>query len=80
MERQRYSDEDLVEREIESETESPEPPEETEMERRSGPDVMHEVGYYPARERAEAVYSDTDTDPRREDQPSAHQAGEDEHL
>jgi hypothetical protein len=50
------------------------------MERRSGPDVMHEVDEYAPRERAEAVYSDTDTDPRREDQPSAHRAGDDEHL
>jgi hypothetical protein len=80
MERQRYSDEDLVEREIENETASPEPEEETEIERRSGPDVIHDVEPFAARERAEVIYGDTDTDPRREDQPSAHHAGEDEHL
>jgi hypothetical protein len=80
MERQRYSDEDLVEREIENETESPEPSEETEMERRSGPDVMHDVEGYRPRNRAEVVYGDTDTDPRREDQPSAHHAVDGEHL
>jgi hypothetical protein len=80
MERQRYSDEDLVEREIENETTSPEPSEDTEMERRSGPDVIHDVEDNRPRERAEVIYGDTDTDPRREDQPSAHHAGEDEHL
>jgi hypothetical protein len=80
MERQRYSDEDLVEREIEEETTSPEPSEETEVQRRSGPDVMRDVEPYPPRERAEAVYSDTDIDPNREDQRSAHRAEEDEHL
>jgi hypothetical protein len=32
------------------------------------------------RERAEIVYGETDIDPRREDQPSAHRAGDDEHL
>lgn len=80
MERQRYSDEDLVEREIEEETTSPEPSEETEIERRSGPDVMREVEPYPARERAEAVYGDTDIDPNRDDQRSAHHAEQDEHL
>lgn len=80
MERQRYSDEELVEREIEEETVSPEPSEETEIERRSGPDVMREVEPYPPRERAQAVYGDTDTDPNREDQRSAHHAEEDEHL
>ena len=80
MERQRYSDEDLVEREIEEETTSPEPAEETEIERRSGPDVMREVEPSRARERAEAVYGDTDIDPNREDQRSAHHAEEDEHL
>ena len=35
---------------------------------------------YPPRERAQAVYGDTDIDPNRDDQKSAHQAGEDEHL
>jgi hypothetical protein len=80
MERERYSDEDLVEREIENETTSPEPDEETEVERRSGPDVIRDVEPGRARERAEVIYGDTDTDPRREDQPSAHRAGEDEHL
>ncbi len=80
MERQRYSDEDLVEREIESETISPEPPEETEVQRRSGPDIIRDVEPYPPRERAEAIYSDTDVDPNREDQRSAHHAEEDEHL
>lgn len=80
MERQRYSDEDLVEREIENETASPEPSEETEVERRSGPDVIRDVEPYPARERAEAVYGDTDMDPNRDDQRSVHHAGEDEHL
>lgn len=80
MERERYSDEDLVEREIENETESPEYPEETETQRRSGPDVIRDVEPYPPRERAEAIYSDTDIDPNREDQRSAHHAEEDEHL
>ena len=80
MERERYSDEDLVEREIENETESPEPDEETEFERRSGPDAVHDVEPNPPRERAEAVYGDTDMDPNRDDQRSAHRAGEDEHL
>ncbi|HET6896554.1 MAG TPA: hypothetical protein VFH72_14315 [Candidatus Baltobacteraceae bacterium] len=80
MERERYSDEDLVEREIENETTSPEPDEETEVERRSGPDVIRDVEPGRARERAEVIYGDTDIDPRREDQPSAHHAGEDEHL
>lgn len=80
MERERYSDEDLVEREIEAETESPEPSEETEIERRSGPDVMREVNPGAARERGMAVYSDTDIDPNREDQLSAHHADSDEHV
>jgi hypothetical protein len=80
MERQRYSDEDLVEREIEASTEDPEPSEDTEFERRSGPDVVHEVEPEPARERAQAIYGETDTDPRREDEVSAHHADEDEHL
>lgn len=80
MERQRYSDEDLVEREIESETQSPEPGEDTELERRSGPDVVHEVEPFAPRERAEVIYGDTDMNPNREDQRSAHRAGEDEHL
>lgn len=80
MERQRYGDEDLVEREIEDRTASEEPSEETEMERRSGPDVIREVEPYPPRERAEIVYGDTDMDPNRDDQRSAHHAGADEHL
>ena len=80
MERERYSDEDLVEREIENQTTSPEPDEETEVERRSGPDVIRDVEPGRARERAEVIYGDTDIDPRREDQPSAHHAGQDEHL
>ena len=80
MERQRYSDEDLVEREIEDRTDSEEPSEETEVERRSGPDVVRDVEPYPPRERAEVVYGDTDTDPNREDQRFAHHADEDEHL
>ncbi len=80
MERERYSDEDAVEREIEEQTQSPEPSEDTEFERRSGPDVAHDVQPDRARERAEAVYGETDTDPRREDQPSAHRATQDEHL
>jgi hypothetical protein len=80
MDRQRYSDEDLVEREIENETTSPEPAEDTEIERRSGPDVIHDVEPFRARERAEVVYGETDTDPNREDQRSAHHAGDDEHV
>ncbi|HKU67420.1 MAG TPA: hypothetical protein VJP85_06580 [Candidatus Baltobacteraceae bacterium] len=80
MERQRYSDEDLVEREIENETVSPEPDEETEVERRSGPDVMRDVEPYPPHERAQVIYGDTDADPNRDDQRSAHHADEDEHL
>jgi hypothetical protein len=80
MERQRYSDEDLVEREIQDETVSPEPAEETEIERRSGPDVVRDVEPYPPHERAEVIYGDTDIDPNREDQRSAHHAEEDEHL
>jgi hypothetical protein len=80
MERQRYGDEDLVEREIEDETSSPEPAEESEVERRSGPDVIREVDPYPPRERAEAIYGDTDLDPNRDDQRSAHHADADEHV
>jgi hypothetical protein len=80
MERERYSDEELVEREIEAETESPEPAEETEIERRSGPDVMREVSPGAPRERGMAVYGDTDMDPNRDDQRSAHHADTDEHV
>jgi hypothetical protein len=80
MERERYSDEDLVEREVEANTESPEPDEDTEIERRSGPDVIRNVDPYPPRERASAIYGDTDIDPNREDQVTAHHADEDEHL
>jgi hypothetical protein len=80
MDRQRYSDEDLIEREIQNETKSPEPAEETEIERRSGPDVAHNVDPYPPRERNQAIYGETDTDPRREEQPTAHHADEEEHL
>lgn len=80
MDRERYSDEDLAEREADAQTESPEPSEETEIERRSGPDVMREVKPYPPAERAAAVYGDTDMDPNRDDQRSAHHAGPDEHL
>lgn len=80
MERERYSDEDLVEREIENETISPEPSEETEVERRSGSDVMRDVDPERPRERAEAIYGDTDMDPNRDDQRSAHRASSDEHV
>lgn len=80
MERQRYSDEDLIEREIAEQTESPDPPEETEIERRSGPSLMHEVDQFPPRGRNEAMYSDTDTDPTRDDQGTAHRAEDDQHL
>jgi hypothetical protein len=80
MERERYSDEDLVEREVEANTESPEDDEETEIERRSGPDVIRSVDPYPPRERAGAIYGETDTDPNREDQFTAHHADQDEHL
>ena len=80
MERQRYSDEDLVEREIQDQTSSPEPAEDTEVERRSGPDVIRDVEPSRPRERAEIVYGETDTDPNREDQRSAHRADEDEHV
>ncbi len=54
--------------------------EDTELQRRSGPDVIRSVDPYPARERSEAIYGETDIDPRREEQPSAHRADEDEHL
>ncbi len=80
MERQPYSDEDLVDREISEQTQSPEPSEDTEIERRSGPDVMHQVNPFPPRERAEATYGDTDMDPRREDQAATHHAEQDEHF
>ena len=80
MERERYSDDDLVEREIASETQDPDEESETEIERRAGPKAMHESTGYPARERAEAVYGDTDVDPNRDDQRSAHNATPDEHL
>mgnify|MGYP001320537155 CR=1 FL=1 len=80
MDHQRYSDDDLVEREIEEQTQSPDLSQDTEFERRSGPDVMHQVQPFAPRERAEATYSDTDTDPRREDQTTTHHAEEDEHL
>lgn len=52
----------------------------TEFERRSGFDAMHEVDPEPARERGMAVYGDTDLDPNRDDQKSAHHADADEHL
>ena len=78
MERQRYSDEDLVEREIEETTESPEPDEDTEIERRSGPDVIRNVDPYPPPERASAIYGDTDLDPNREDQLMAHGADQED--
>lgn len=70
MEREPYSDEDAVEREIEDTTRSPE---ETEGN-------MHDSGPYPPPERAQAVYGDTDMDPNRDDQRSAHHADSDEHL
>jgi hypothetical protein len=80
MERERYSDEDLVEREVEDNTESPDSSEDTEIERRSGPDVIRNVDPFPPRERAGAIYGETDIDPNREDQFSAHHAEDDEHL
>ncbi len=80
MDRQPYSDDDLAQREIDETTQSPEPSEDTELKRRSGPDLIREVDPFPPRERAQIVYGDTDIDPRREDQPSAHRATEDEHL
>lgn len=80
MERERYSDEDLVEREIEDQTQSPDADEDTEIERRSGPDAIRDVSPNPPRERAQAVYGETDIDPNREDQVSAHHADPDEHL
>ncbi len=52
----------------------------TEIERRAGPGVMHEIDPYPPRERGTAVYGDTDMDPNRDDQASAHRAEQDEHL
>lgn len=78
--RQRYDDDDLVDREIRDQTVSPEPAEDTEVERRSGPDVIRDVEPYSARERAQAIYGETDMDPNRDDQVSAHHAEEDEHL
>lgn len=57
-----------------------EPSKDTEMERRSGPEVLHKVDPAAPRGRGEAVYGETDIDPRREEQPSAHRATEDEHL
>ncbi len=80
MERERYSNEDLVEREIENETTSPESTEDTEVDRRSGPDVIRDVEPNRPRERAEVIYGDTDMDPNRDDQRSAHHADADEHL
>lgn len=61
-------------------TNDSERPKDTELERRSGPDAIREINPYPARERAEITYGETDTDPRREDQPDEHHAAEDEHL
>jgi len=55
-------------------------PKDTEIERRAGPDVIRRVDPQPPRGRGEVVYGETDIDPRREEQPSAHRAGEDEHL
>ncbi|HEV3153156.1 MAG TPA: hypothetical protein VGZ02_05085 [Candidatus Baltobacteraceae bacterium] len=52
----------------------------TEIDRRAGPEVMHRVEPERPRERGEAVYGDTDMDPNRDDQFSAHHATEDEHL
>lgn len=80
MDREPYSDEDLTEREIAEQTQDPDLPQDTEFERRSGPAVFHEVRPNPPRVRAEAVFGDTDIDPRREDQPTGHHAGEDEHV
>lgn len=80
MDREPYSDEDLTEREIAEQTQDPDRPQDTEFERRSGPAVFHEVKPNPPRERAEAVFGDTDIDPRREDQPTVHHAGEDERV
>jgi len=80
VERQRYDDEDQAEREIEEQTESPDERDDTEIERRAGVEAMHRVGAYPPREGAEAVYGDTDMDPNRDDQKSAHHAEADEHL
>lgn len=80
MERERYSDEDLVEREVEAETEDPEPSEETEFERRSGLDVVHQVDPSPPRERASAIYGDTDIDPNRQDQFTMHHVEDDEQF
>lgn len=57
MERERYSDEDAVERESDEATQSAE-----------------------EKERAQAVYGDTDMDPNRDDQRSAHHADSDEHV
>lgn len=80
MERERYGDDDLIEREIDAETQEPDEDTETEIDRRGGPQQMHKRADYPARERAEAVYGDTDMDPNRDDQRSAHRAGPDEHV
>lgn len=57
-----------------------EPDKDTEFGRRSGTEEMHEVDPLPPRERGMAVYGDTDMDPNRDDQASAHRATEDEHL
>lgn len=80
MEREPYSDEDLVQREIDEQTQDPDVPQDTEFQRRSGPAVFHDVNPNRPRERAEAVFGDTDTDPLREDQPTVHQGDEDEHV
>lgn len=55
-------------------------PKETEIDRRAEPKAVHEVNPYPPRERGTAVYGDTDLDPNRDDQASAHRADPDEHL
>jgi len=46
----------------------------------SSPDVMRDVDPLAPRERAEAVYGETDMDPNREDQRFAHHAESDEHV
>ena len=55
-------------------------PKDTELERRAGPDAIRKVDPQPPSERGTAVYGETDVDPNREDQASAHRAGPDEHL
>jgi len=80
MERERDEDEEKAEREAIEATGDPDEASDEEVERTSGPEQNRDGKPYPPIERAQAVYGDTDMDPNRDDQRSAHHAESDEHL